>query len=324
MKVANRTKAYVIACCCATVVVAVCSAVGAVPLWDVDFGSMTVGQPPDVAAATPGVVNTQPTGLDVSGGNSILVQSSFTGGSATLSDQPVVFSHVDTSGSPMLTFHGAIEDYELGKTFQLEFDLLISSSNLAVNAPVFDVVMRRNGTGTPVAVFTLTSSGWGAMLTSSDNVNAPQSGTFNSAWAADQVMHVTLLYDPINGVFSAKIDESDVGSISLAQDFENQGVRQFYISASATSSTSAFAVDSIVNSTTEPDYSGEPDELPGGIVFGDDTLELCFEQAGGYFDLFSVKNTLNGAIYAGWRGKCQCGDVSSSHARFQWGAQAAQ
>ncbi|MFH1614069.1 MAG: DUF6259 domain-containing protein [Planctomycetota bacterium] len=276
----------------------------AIPQWNVDFNSMTAGQQPQIEPAVAGVVNTKPTAINVGGNNSILVQSNFNAGSGSLNNQPVVFSHLDTSvsPSPTLTFRSPVEDYEIGRVFLLDFDLLISSTNLKPNAPVFDVIMRRNGTGTTIANFTLFTTDWKAMMTSSDNVNPQQIGYFTNVWSPDKVMHVTLAYDPEDNEFKSIIDGNDVGSIPLAQDFENQGVIEFYISCSANSSYSVLAVDNIVSSTEEPDYSNEPNDLPGGITFGDDTLEMCFQPASGCFDLFSIKTKADDVIYGGWRG----------------------
>lgn len=283
-----------------SVVVLCATGVLAIPKWNVDFNGMTTGQQPQTASYTYGTLNTKPTGMSgASTNNTILVQSSFTAGSATLSSKPVVFSHLDAGNNPMLNFQGYYPDYQVGQPFQLDFDLIISSTSLKTNASIFSVFFRRNGTGTQVGLFTLDTTNYRAGLFSYDNINSSRSAYFNNVWNPNQLLHVTLLFNPRDDTMSLKINGSSVGSVTLAPCDDDQGVMTYYLGGSTNAGTGIFAVDNIVSSTF--DYSAEDNSLPGGIIIDNNDIECCFHPASRDFDLFSIKNKTNDAIYAGWR-----------------------
>jgi len=76
-------------------IILISGSASASPQWNVNFDSATSGQPPPTATAVPGVVHTAITSMTVSGaGNSLLVQNSFTAGSAILSSKPVVITQI--------------------------------------------------------------------------------------------------------------------------------------------------------------------------------------------------------------------------------------
>ncbi|MFH1614385.1 MAG: DUF6259 domain-containing protein [Planctomycetota bacterium] len=224
-----------------------------IPYFDVDFNDMDVNAAPATATASSGKMNTKPTSVSTGGGNSIEVRSSFTAGSDTLSNNPVVFTNTDGNNNPSLTFQGVGADYRVGKNFQLDFDMLISGDNLKSSANIFDVQLKRNGTSSPVAGFTLSTSNSSALLISSDFMNDTKNNTFNNVWNPNDLMHISLLYDGTSDRFDALIDDELIGSIELAQDTENQGVFGFYFSGSVASSTSIFAIDNIVTSIGDSD-----------------------------------------------------------------------
>ena len=85
----------------------------AIPLIDVDFDAMTAGVAPPTAAYVPGGTITNPTYIyDVIAPSSILVQNSFTAGSATLSSKPCVLTDSTTAASPRMEFWSHYLDYE--------------------------------------------------------------------------------------------------------------------------------------------------------------------------------------------------------------------
>ena len=79
MRVQQTVALAAFAACCSF-----CPAL-AVPLWDVDFNHMPTGAPPVLATAVGGILNTNPSALTIVGNlNSVIVQDSFTAGTATL------------------------------------------------------------------------------------------------------------------------------------------------------------------------------------------------------------------------------------------------
>ena len=71
---------------------------------------MDVDQPPAVTPAIGGIYNTKPTAV-VEGTASVLVKASYSGGTASLNDKPVVFSG---TGWPSVEFTANSSDYSVG------------------------------------------------------------------------------------------------------------------------------------------------------------------------------------------------------------------
>lgn len=226
---------------CVVALISFVSKLEAVPQWNIIFNSMTLNSPPATQSAIAGQVNTYPTSVAQGGsGNSVLVQSSFTSGSASLSATPVVFTHT-TDGSPTLTLAGNSSDYEPGKVYSLSFDLLLGSSP----SGTFFSCNLLNSAGSTVSILSMNSSNNRITLMSCDNINPTIYTDFYSQWQTGQTMHIVIMFNPANGNLSCYVNNWLVGSIYLAPSYTNQGVSQIQIQPGSGSSRGNFAIDNI-------------------------------------------------------------------------------
>lgn len=121
--------------------------VWAVPIFDVDFQSDTVGSPPVVAASVAGVTNTHPTTATVTGTtNTRLVQDGYEalGGSG---DKVLVVSDTDSAGAFDLRFYAAAADAISSGNASISWDMLASSTAARTGNFFLDV---KNSSGTSV------------------------------------------------------------------------------------------------------------------------------------------------------------------------------
>ena len=231
--------------------------------WDVDFNAMAAGQAPDTAPAIAGYVSTAPSSLTVPDPcNVIEVRSSYTTGTASLSDRPVVFDQTDTgTGGMAMTFRGATADYLVGRDFMLEFDFLAAADSPA-STSIMGVYFRRSGTSTILGMLAFSTSSNRVAMVSYDNTNPTVSEDLYNVWTPGVVHHVAFGMDADKGTLAAWLDGVFIGSIDLAPDPANQGVIEFAISNGSYATPKTFAVDNIVTSLDVTDPSQEPIGIP--------------------------------------------------------------
>ncbi|MFH1614071.1 MAG: PEP-CTERM sorting domain-containing protein [Planctomycetota bacterium] len=241
-------KLLLVKCVVLLAVLVLSPVVSAIPLWNVNFNDDTVGTAPAIAAATAGIVNTKPTYLLPSTAT-ILVQNSFTGGSASLSDKPVVF---DGPGWFKMQFGGAPLDGELNADYCMEFDLLVPSATLSGTSGIFTALIRSPSAN--IANITLQTTDMRAVLISNQagaGSLETQMETYNNVWQTDKVMHVGLQLNTAIDKVQAYIDGVKIGEILIAPTATSgyRNVRTLSIEAGG-SGDDPFAVDNIVGSGT--------------------------------------------------------------------------
>ena len=144
----------------------------------------------------------------------ILVESSLSGGSASLSDKPVVF---DGAGWPEMQLTGNSMDGELNADYCMEFDLLIPSATLSGTTGIFTALI--NSPSHTIANITLQTTNMRAILISNQGGAGSletQVGTFNNAWQTDKVMHVALQLNTATDKVEAYIDGGKIGDVLIA------------------------------------------------------------------------------------------------------------
>jgi len=277
-----------------------------VPVYNIDFNEMTADQAPVSYAPysypqIAGEVINKPTSITVGGANTILVKDQFSTSGDTMTGKPVVFTDTASDSSVMLEFTSNYGDYSAPMNFQLEFDVLISSSGLYGSNSIFNVELERNGTGTGVAYFSLNTLNWSATLLSCDTVNPSVTQTFNNVWNTDRIMRVKLLVDADNNQFSVWIDSTLVGSIALAPDDSNQGIRRFHF-YTANANKAVFAIDNIKS----------PIVVNAPVIHDS---ELCVQFEGDTLDLRSIRTLDTGNFLAG--GEYDPGSMKLFEIKFQ-------
>ncbi|MFH1614073.1 MAG: hypothetical protein ABIG61_03175 [Planctomycetota bacterium] len=212
-----------------------------IPLWDVDFADDVAGQAPALAVAQPGVYNTRPTAIELVASTSILVQDSFTSGSASLDNKPVVFT--DNGAICTLKFDGDMADYETPMGYKVGFDMVISSAGITGATCCSIDLYNANSSTYPIATaafnrsdMRVTMLSWNRPTVYSDN--------FFHVWSLDTVLHCILLVDAENDEVTFWINNEFVGSIQLAPIEANQGVLSMSISSNSAAEVT-FAVDNI-------------------------------------------------------------------------------
>lgn len=263
------------------------------PLWNVNFNSMTANADPatyspDTYPQTAKDVITKPTTVTYGASTTIKVQSSFTAGQ-TLSDKPVVFTDSSTSNSARLEFKSNPNDFAAPQDFQLEFDILISSSALS-SGTVAAVDLLRNGTSTPTATFGYdNNAGTHRILLMSQDIGKTTQYKYCSFnWSTNAIQHCKLYYDSANAKFKTWINSSYVGDINVVSDLANRGIRTFAIYTNS-APTATFAVDNIMSRP----IASTP------VVF-DNTTAAELMDATNYFDISSIKLQTLGNRLAGW------------------------
>jgi hypothetical protein len=219
----------------------------AVPLWDVNFANDTVGQRPATNAATAGVVNTRPTATSVSTGASLLVQESFTAGSAVLSNKPVVFS---TPGANVtMSLNGAPADYQAGAFYKLSFDFLIDGAASPSTGAMLQAQMF-NTNNVALAKFILLGNGDLRI----DTLPVIDGGVFNlvfsNRWQKDTVMSADLLFSPIDNLFTVNLAGASGGptsaSAAIGGNFDDLGVLNLQFGRASSTVGWTGAVDNII------------------------------------------------------------------------------
>lgn len=227
-----------------------------VPLWDINFSGDTVGQPPSTSSATAGVVNTQPTSVvQGGGGNSTLVQESFTAGSATLADKPVVITYQSlASSAPSMDLLGNIDDFEAPAFYRLSFDFLIDGAASPGTGLMLRVdLLNHDNTMMGRAFF----SGDGTLRMDTVGVNNQQ---FSGRWEKDTVMSAELIFQPFSNRFTVNLEGASGGPSSdmvtmIGGELSDHGVRRVNFRTGSSNVAWTGAVDNIV-AIPEPRFAG--------------------------------------------------------------------
>lgn len=184
----------------------------AVPQWILDFSSVTSGDPPPTAAYQNGVVNTLGQSI-LNNDNQLTVQSTFTIGSASLSDA-MVFSKTDTQGGVEYALITSATDFTAGASYRVDFNILLPAFNTMSTVP-FDIRMTPGGPGGSFqSLGNILFLNNGSVTLDSSYAN---SQGFSDSWTPETVHSVSLRYDGGANIFSAYIDDSLVGSLTLDQ-----------------------------------------------------------------------------------------------------------
>lgn len=225
--------------------------VSAIPLWNVDFNHMPTGAPPVIATAAGGVVNTNPTALTIEGSNNtVVVQDSFTAGSATLADRPLVWTQVakaynnPTNLSSIALYFANSTDYESPADYFLEFDLLIranpSSHPLSIRMYSASKMLLRT-------YFDINTS----FACSSSSVGYPYVAypVFTDAWHYEEVTRVRIYFNSLEGSFTFKINGKKLGSAYFADwnavPSTEKGIKQVIIQSWSVNTSTLLAIDNI-------------------------------------------------------------------------------
>lgn len=186
----------------------------ATTLWDVDFDSSTTGSQPSTSAATPSIINTQPTDVGASGGtgantNEVVVESSFSVGIETMSTQPVIMRYLTTgSGTNVsMDFEGTPADFTAPAPFTLGFDFLIDALGNASNTLE---LTARNENGDRI-IRALFKGNGDIKLLNDFGVNEDLSG----AWSPGEIHNFEGVMDAANNSFTVSIDGTVTGSVPL-------------------------------------------------------------------------------------------------------------
>lgn len=224
----------------------------AVPLWDVDFNHMPTGAPPVLATAVGGVVNTNPSSLAITGNlNSMIVQDSFTAGTATLADRPLVWTQVakslnDPVGSSAmyLYFVNFSDDYESPADYFIEFDLLVRAG--ATSQPLSFRVYNNDG-----MILRTYFDIDGDFVISSSTILYPYTeyASFTAAWNYNEVTRVRIYFNSAVGTFTFKMNGRNIGTASIADwsavPLTNRGVRQIVFCQWSSNTSTTLAIDNI-------------------------------------------------------------------------------
>jgi len=218
------------------------------PLWDVDFSSDTAGFRPTTNAAVAGVVNTRPTGITVQTGASVLVEESFTAGSASLTNNPVVFT-TPTGANVGINLHGAEADYQAGTPYKLSFDFLIDGQASPSNGAMLQAQML-NTNNIPVAKFILEGDGSLRIDTMSTDEGGVFNQTFADRWEKDTVMSAELIFSPSDNTFTVKLSGGSGGSTAdsaaIGGNPDDRGVLNLQIGRASSNVGWTGAVDNIM------------------------------------------------------------------------------
>lgn len=233
----------------------------AYPRWNVNFNSMTTGVTPQIGSAVAGQVNTKPTDVNVGAGNSILVQDNFPSGGDTLAAKPVVFSkpNAEPNDFMRLYFAGPLSDYEAGKDFLLEFDLLIPGPPPADANTIFSVNLVSPYTSREIGVLAFRiGERLKAQMLSFDPINPSVVKDINDGWSLDKVMHIKVGYSGTYGKFVSWVDGVLIGAINVAPDPNHRGVKDFYFGNGSSRAITNFAIDNITTSGSTKYYGQRP------------------------------------------------------------------
>jgi len=220
--------------------------VQAVPLWDVNFDSMTVGVAPTfVATAAAGVTNTSPTAVGTTAGGTTLVQENFTAGTAILAGNAAVLTKLNnTTGITFLRFTGPEADsvFTGKEDYEFSFDMLVSSTGYDTGRRGLQFNLAHNLTDASFASVRLHTSGRIEYL-----IGGTTNITATGVWAFDTVQRIGFVVDTQADEFYIKVDEVKVGSFSLASFTDEQkGIRDVRIGRADSSSTGFVAgIDNI-------------------------------------------------------------------------------
>ena len=179
------------------------------------------------------------------------VQASLSGGSANLSDQPVVFG--GASWDPLMRLEGSNEDWQIGVDYALEFDLLIPSSSLTAGGVV--TVLLDENLGNHLGNLTLQTANYRAVIISNGfgvGAGPTESVTVYNAWSADKVMHVVLAMDAARDEIVVFIDNTLIGSVPIAAA-ANYHVVKNVVFQTGGNVGNVFGLDDIVSSSDIPE-----------------------------------------------------------------------
>jgi len=221
----------------------------AVPLWNVDFNHMPTGVPPVLATAVGGIVNTNPSTLTISGSlNSVIVQDSFTAGTAALTDKPIVWTQVaqalnDPVGSSALTFYFVnAADYESPADYFIEFDLLVRAG--ATSQPLSFRVYNKDGM---ILRTYFDKDGDFVIVPSSILYPYTEYASFTAAWNYNEVTRVRVYFNSAVGSFTFKMNGRNVGTAYIADwsavPLNNRGVKQIIFASWTINASATLAID---------------------------------------------------------------------------------
>jgi hypothetical protein len=228
--------------------------VQAVPLWDVNFDSMTAGVAPTfVATATAGVTNTSPTAVGTTAGGTTLVQENFTAGTAILAGNAAVLTKLNnTTGITFLRFYGHADDsvFTGNEDYEFSFDMLVSSTGYDTSRRSLQFNLAHNATDASFASVRLHTSGRIEYL-----IGGTTNITAAGVWDFDTVQRIGFVVDSQADEFYIKVDEVKVGSFSLASFTDAQkGIRDVRIGRADQNSTGFVAgIDNIYGGAVIPE-----------------------------------------------------------------------
>lgn len=234
--------------------------VWAVPIFDVDFQSDTVGSPPVVAASVAGVTNTHPTTATVGGTtNTWLVQDGYEtlGGSG---DKVLVVSDTDSASAFDLRFYAANADAISSGTAIYSWDMLASSSVTRAGNYFLDV---KNSSG--IAVLSLLTQPSGSTNELLKVTTYTSSGGYvdavpNYIFPNGTVQHIDLILDMdantadvyVNSILKWSVSIAYLNGVGALPDgVPTDNVAQWRFAA-GNAATGTYALDNFVFDVPEP------------------------------------------------------------------------
>lgn len=185
-----------------------------VPQWELDFSSVTSGDPPPIATYQNGVVNTLGQTIVPGDPGQLTLQSTFTIGSASLFDAMVFSQTSAQDGTEYRLGPASTADFAAGASYSVNFNILLPAYNQMSSGP-FEVRLTPGGTGGVNFILgrivfinngsVLVGSSYGGDVTVSD------------VWDPETVHNVSLQYDGNNDIFRTYFDNNLVGTINLNQ-----------------------------------------------------------------------------------------------------------
>lgn len=235
----------------------------AAPAWagsvfNVNFDGMTSGAAPQTAAASKDLVNTKPTSVK----NSVLVQDSFTAGTATLANKPVVMTFYDNVAglnNVELDLAGHANDYATSESYEISYDLIISDQGMTYGKVALRTEFYTNDGSSLAGV------GFDARDSSSNRIwifipGNPSVSVADSGWVLNDLMRVTIKLDKNDNKVRVSLDGQEVASASLSVSLAGAGVRRvlLYSGSNGSATSPAGFTAAIDNIAAGPVVIPEP------------------------------------------------------------------